>query len=194
MTKIFNTIGGFGFALVLTVASCGTATIDSGSGTSEDLEKPTTTEQPTTTEHRLTAVSDENAQHLLDLKAARALWAEAGLTDYELTYELICFCDELIRQITVTDGRVSEVTELGSDAAVSRGLEPLSVERLFNDIEQSLLEDPFSAQFSYDAAMGYPTNYFIDFSQQIADEEFGIKVRSLVPIERSPTTSTRAAE
>ena len=52
---------------------------------------------------------------------------------------------------------------------------------MFGEIEKALDDGAFSVDATYDPELGYPTEYFIDVEELMADEEFGVVVLQLSP-------------
>jgi len=113
-----------------------------------------------------------------ELDSAEARWAASGITSYQMTYREACFCPEIIVQVTVVDGAVVETASLGDFDPGGPGR---TVEDLFDEIRSAFASGAVSVVATYDLDLGYPTEYFVDYAANIADEEFGITVQSLDP-------------
>ncbi len=61
------------------------------------------------------------------------------------------------------------------------GIDPWTVDDLFDEIESAIDDGAFSVAAQFDAETGHPTGYFIDVEEMMADEEFGIGNVTLVP-------------
>lgn len=113
-----------------------------------------------------------------DLATARAAWAGAELDDYDLVYQVVCFCPQTTVRSEVRAGEAMNV-EVESDFAFEAAL--VTVDDLFAEIEQALDDGVFSIAVEYDADLGYPTQYFIDVIEFLADEEFGVGSVGVTP-------------
>ena len=118
------------------------------------------------------------------LDDARARWATAGGTDYDMTLSVSCFClivpeDPGARvDLEVRNGVVvSAVTENG---IVVDPLPSLfrTVEELFDEIQGAIDERAARISVTYHAD-GYPSDLFIDRVSLMADEEIGYTIHSL---------------
>ena len=120
-----------------------------------------------------------------ELEANRELWESEGPAAYVFDYGVVCYCPPQInRAVTITvDGEgVVSATYVDSGEPVDP-FDPEdfpTVDDLFDEIESALAQDPYSLRAEYDAQLGYPTNVFIDFEENIADEEWGFVVSRFV--------------
>jgi len=126
-----------------------------------------------------------------ELTAGERLWKDQGLTDYDFTLERQCFCPEDWRgpvNIQVRDGVAVSVTYVSTGGAVNDGKfdNADTIDKLFTMLENAYTgkgdfeQEADTINVTYSSQMGYPTSFFIDVSQQIADEEQGYTVTNLV--------------
>jgi hypothetical protein len=123
-----------------------------------------------------TAPSDAAPDSLDD---ARALWVEADLDDYRMTLLRSCFCPEDYRgpfEVAIEDGTVAEVTFQDQDLPTDRAL---TVEALFDLLDDAYAQDAARVDVSYHPTLGYPTSLYVDYDTQVADEEIGYTVERL---------------
>ena len=115
-----------------------------------------------------------------DLDAARARWEAAGWADYRFTLRRSCFCPSPDFtgpfEVTVRDGALASVTLDGAAVDDARGL---TVDELFALIEEAYERDAETVRLAFDEATGAPTELYIDYSTQMADEEIGYTVSDL---------------
>lgn len=116
---------------------------------------------------------------LADLEAAQARWAEQGPASYELTYQALCFCPEIVQTVTVRDGELVDVVT-GPDGPTQ--IEGMTVDDLFAQLRTAITGGAHEVRASYDDELGHPVEYWIDEDPMIADEEHGVAVRSLEPL------------
>jgi hypothetical protein len=134
------------------------------------------------------------------LADARARWEDSGLADYDYTFTRGCFCPEEFvgpYQVSLRTGEVAGATFGGTDLfdidilEIGRYEEIIkSVDGVFAEIERALREaDSFNAE--YHPVLGYPTNVYIDWIANAADEEVGYTIANLrEPAEYPATCST----
>lgn len=114
-----------------------------------------------------------------ELDRARARWAEAEPEHYVYALERICFCPPFgPARVTVAAGQVVSVEWL---TPPSEGFQPEAewypgVDGLFELIEDALERRAHSVQVTYDPDNGVPMELYIDYSEQMADEELGMRV------------------
>ena len=131
---------------------------------------------------------------------ALARWNDSGLADYDYTFTRGCFCPEEFvgpYQVSLRAGQVVSATFKGTDLfdidilEIGRYEEIVkSVDGVFGEIDRALREaDSFSAE--YHPVLGYPTNVYIDWIANVADEEVGYSILNLrEPVEYPETCST----
>lgn len=114
-------------------------------------------------------------------------WRARGISSYTYAYRLNCFCGGPgIRpvEIEVRDGAVAavRVLETGEPEEFFDPEAFPTVEDLFQTIREALDRDPFRIRAEYDDLLGYPRDVFIDFEQNVIDEEFGFVTSDLEPL------------
>ncbi|MHA2069940.1 MAG: DUF6174 domain-containing protein [Candidatus Thorarchaeota archaeon] len=126
-----------------------------------------------------------------ELTTSEKLWKDQGLRDYDFTLERQCFCPEEWRgpvNIQVRNGAAVSVTYVSSGAAVTEGKfdNADTIDKLFTMLKNAYAgkgdfeQEADTINVTYNAQMGYPTTFFIDVSQTMADEEQGYTVTNLV--------------
>jgi hypothetical protein len=116
----------------------------------------------------------------------RARWEAAGITTYTLVVTRSCFCDTgALGPVTidVVNGAVMSRRYTQTGAAVPDEYDELFpiVPQLFELIESSIRLHPDRLDVTYHAVNGYPEHIFVDFSHNVADEEFGLAAVLLLP-------------
>ncbi|WP_412062358.1 DUF6174 domain-containing protein [Rubrivirga sp. IMCC45206] len=115
-----------------------------------------------------------------DLDAAMAKWEAADLGAYTMTLRRMCFCPTPDYTgpfaVTVRDGEVASVRLDGATVPAERGM---SVEDLFELLEDAYDREAEVVEVSFDPDLGYPTAINIDYSSMMADEEIGYGVSDL---------------
>ncbi|WP_412070317.1 DUF6174 domain-containing protein [Rubrivirga sp. IMCC43871] len=120
-----------------------------------------------------------------DLDAAMAKWADAELDAYTMTLRRMCFCPTPDYtgpfSVTVRDGEVATVRLDGATVPAERGM---SVEDLFELLEDAYAREAEVVEVSFDPDLGYPSAINIDYSSRMADEEIAYGVSDLKPAGR----------
>lgn len=123
---------------------------------------------------------DPRDPDLEDLDEARERWDDAGIDDYEMTYEHVCFCPDVEITVTVEDGEVVD-SQVTSTSTSDIDTDARTVDDFFDAIERALDGDAAAVSADYDDETGQVLEYFIDFDEEMSDEEFGIEVQVLTP-------------
>jgi hypothetical protein len=111
-----------------------------------------------------------------ELEIARATWQAAAVASYAITYREICFCPEVVIDVEVEDGQVGDVVVTGDGFDTP----PRTVDDMFDSIANALDTGAFRVSATYNQELGYPTEFFVDVEQMMADEEFGVVVDALM--------------
>jgi len=126
-----------------------------------------------------------------ELTSNEKLWKDQDVKDYDFTLERQCFCPEDWRgpvNIQVRNGAAVSVTYVSSGAAVTEGKfdNADTVDKLFTMLKNAYTgkgdfeEEADTVDVTYNSRMGYPSTFYIDVSQTIADEEQGYTITNLV--------------
>ena len=126
-----------------------------------------------------------------DLITSEKLWKDQGLRNYDFTLQRDCFCPEDWRgpvNIQVRNGAAVSVTYVSNGAAVTEGKfdKADTVDKLFTILKNAydgkgdFEQKADTVNVTYNTQMGYPTTFYIDVSQTIADEEQGYTVTNLI--------------
>jgi hypothetical protein len=127
-----------------------------------------------------------------ELTTHEQLWKNQGLRDYDFTLERQAFAPEDWRgpiNIQVRNGAAVSVTYVSNGEAVTGGKfdNADTIDKLFTMLKNAYAgkgefeQKADTINVTYNPEMGYPTNFYIDVSQMIADEEQGYTVTNLVP-------------
>ncbi|WP_455209550.1 DUF6174 domain-containing protein [Kaarinaea lacus] len=112
------------------------------------------------------------------LDANRALWQQAGLTDYQFTYQRSCLCLPLQVVTVVSGGVITEAHFLstGEPLTPEQIASLLDIEALFNQIQGAIDLNAAVLNVTYNADYGYPETIYIDYYSQVIDEEISHSV------------------
>jgi hypothetical protein len=108
-----------------------------------------------------------------------ALWKKMGISNYEMTMKISCYCIQGRRGphlIVVENDKIKTVNNLPYDSTKTGPI--LTINELFDYIMISLAKNPYQHSLDYNANFHYPKNIYFDFSKQIADEEIGYEITS----------------
>jgi len=124
-----------------------------------------------------------------DLQRAERAWERAGIDSYTYAVERLCFCAPDGRgpvRVRVENGVVTERSYVGSGDPVSGPLADLfpAVEGLFDILRDAIGTGAHTLVVTYDPQLGVPTDFWIDYHEQVADEELGMRVTE--EVERLP--------
>ena len=112
-----------------------------------------------------------------ELGRHRALWEANRAEDYSFVLAPMCFCPQhLLDPVTVrvADGVVASVTYVESgEAPEHAGFgRYLTIDELFDVIQEAIGGKASQITVTYDSAIGYPTNARLDYDARMADEEY----------------------
>ena len=110
-------------------------------------------------------------------------WNRLGITDYEFTLRVNCFCtSETVgpHKILVKKNSIVSVNGIPYDPNTHYSVK--TIEQLFTYIQKTLAEKPVQKTLAFDAQYFYPTNVYFDMSEMIADEEIGYIVTDFKPL------------
>lgn len=88
----------------------------------------------------------------------RQVWTGQGIDDYRFAYSRLCFCLQRgTVQVTVRDGRITDVRQVESGQPVPRDSwgEFPTVDQLFDDIATAQSRDEYTA-LKFHPTLGYP--------------------------------------
>jgi len=119
-----------------------------------------------------------------ELREAQELWQLRRPARYEYTVRRQCLCTEdALGPVRVSvDGEtiVSQLYEDGRSVDASAVEWFPSVDGLFAVLRDAFTRDAHETRVSYDPRLGVPVELWIDYSQNIADEELGFTVTEAV--------------
>ena len=99
-------------------------------------------------------------------RAHRAQWEASGISDYTWRVYVGCFCDAGISIVKVVDGKPVDLLVHGEPASIKldqeQGYIPLTMEDLFDVLDEAYAEHAQTVKVTYDENLGYPTDISID--------------------------------
>ena len=120
---------------------------------------------------------------LRDFVDARSRWNAQGVRSYTLVAEARCFCGHLREmRSTVVNGVLTQrvYVDDGTPVPADRYAGIATVDAMLETLDEAFQEDAHDVRATYDAR-GIPTDAFIDYKVNWADEEFGWIVKSFTP-------------
>lgn len=111
----------------------------------------------------------------------KARWDQQNILDYRYTLRVVCFCPPPAGQklrIEVKNGQTLSVKDAQTGEAVdSAFLERYTtINKLFQIITEAEARGAAKLEVQYNPDFGFPTNTFIDYIAQAADDELGFSV------------------
>lgn len=119
------------------------------------------------------------------LRSALDLWESRGPQAYQLTFRWTCFCAGTqpvvirVKGDSVTDVRPARE---GNTVPLPTA-EYRTVNGLFDDLREWLDRAPHESRMEFHDRFGYPTDVFVDFEENVADEELGFRISDLRPLD-----------
>ncbi len=116
-----------------------------------------------------------------DLEENRERWEAFRPTSYSVTIERLCFCGVEARgpvQVTVQGTEVIERVYTDSGEPVAENLAHVfpGIDGLFDFLLEALDGDAHEIRVTYDQGTGIPTDVWIDYDENMIDEEQGFSV------------------
>ncbi len=118
-----------------------------------------------------------------DLLRHQGRWERRRVANYVYTGAWNCFCPieyTVDAEVTVSGGAVASVAS--ADPAVLNIPEPerfLPIKALFVLLQTAIDENAARIDVTYNKEFGYPEQFFVDYHENIADEERGFVIRRL---------------
>ncbi len=123
---------------------------------------------------------------LNDVRVARARWEQMGFDSYEITQRRNCYCllgGRPVRLRVMRDSLVSGFNLEDSTTLAPEQLQwYLTVDQLFDYI--TAIDPAKVARYEahFDSSYGFPSQFYVDYDEQIADEEMGFECFDLHPL------------
>ena len=96
----------------------------------------------------------------------RAQWEAAGVSDYTWHVYVGCFCDSGTSTVKVVDGQPVELLVDGEPSSIKldqeHGIIPLTMEDLFDALDDAYTKHAEVVRVTYDQDLGYPSDISID--------------------------------
>ena len=120
--------------------------------------------------------TDQDSAFEIELAKNKALWQAQGISDYQIDFQLGCFCApemNLLKTLYVSNNEVTSaiITTTGEQIATEELTNLPSVTDAFQSIEDLKTQDIYELRVTYHETLGYPTLIYIDRVAEVADEE-----------------------
>jgi hypothetical protein len=124
-----------------------------------------------------------------DLAEARERWERHGQGNYQFIWRQSCYClVEAVQPIyiTVQANEIASAVYVSDQQPVSDSVRSdlLTIDGLFDEIEEAIGQDPDHLAVDYDAELGYPRSISIDYRSAISDDEYDYLVKDFAPLVR----------
>jgi hypothetical protein len=133
-----------------------------------------------------------NGATLDSLRAGREAWRAATLADYEYGYRKFCECHpdtppETV--VTVRGGNVVGVRHRPVGSANEVQAEPRNLEFYWTvdglfDLVDAALARGVTVRASFDSALGFPTEVYIDYDADFIGDELDVRLTTVTPLAR----------
>jgi len=125
----------------------------------------------------------ELENHVERLAEHRGLWQSTRPAAYTYAVERLCYC--LLPgpvRVIVREGAATERVYVETGDPVPQELADLypTVDGLFDLLAQAFGSGAHEVDVSYDPTTGVPVDFWIDYEENVADEELGMRVVELV--------------
>lgn len=122
---------------------------------------------------------ESNFGDAAELASQRDKWQQANISSYQFSSQISCFCGTEYtseKSIIVVDGVITEAFYSESGEPVTGEMFDYlrTVEGWFDYLEDALQDKPAEFRVDYDPTYGFPTQFYIDGSRGIADDEIGV--------------------
>lgn len=134
--------------------------------------------------------SVDNKDRQSSLDDSRSRWEGSGVSDYTMRFQrltscIICQPTDLIEvRLTVRGDTIREVLDLAQNLPFT-DFTPgvfLTVDDLFDFIQEAIDLDAAEIDISYDRILGYPTDITVDISRRFFDDETSFQVREFAEL------------
>ncbi len=99
-------------------------------------------------------------------------WDNRQTQNYAFVVKKTCFCpyEEKI-QVTVENNLVIEAKYIPSNSVIDTGMKQKNIDGYFDMIQEALDNNVYQLTVQYDETYGYPKEIYIDYDEQMVDEE-----------------------
>ncbi len=134
--------------------------------------------------------SVDNRDHQLSLDDSRSRWEASGITDYAMRFQRLTSCficqptDLIAVRLTVRGDTIREVLDIAQNQPLT-DFAPgvfLTVDELFDFIQEAIDLDAAEIDVSYDRILGYPIDITVDISRRFFDDETSFQVREFTEL------------
>lgn len=122
-----------------------------------------------------------------ELETHRKIWQAQNISDYEYTFNKMCFCPPPANvpvKVLVKNNSVNRIFNLETNQPIDNPDLTFyqSIDRLFEFIEEAIQKGADKIDVNYDKNLGYPISISIDYLEMAADDEVSFSATDLVPV------------
>jgi hypothetical protein len=133
----------------------------------------------------LAACADDPSPEQTELESHREQFTQTMQGSYKFTWRKSCECTTEWTQpirITVQQGSIISAIAVETNQPVSAALlaDLKTIEGVFDLVQEAYNENAHSISVTYDPTTAFPASIGIDYSEQIADEEFSLQISDVV--------------
>lgn len=123
-----------------------------------------------------------------DLERSQKLWNDQGISHYQFTLQIGCFCafmDQMPLTVEVRDGQIVSMTDskgtqvLDTDPSYVLFARYATIDNLFVELQDGLNGGADVVTAAYNPSIGHPTEIHFDFIKDAVDDELSVLVTDL---------------
>jgi hypothetical protein len=118
-----------------------------------------------------------------EISEARLKWNKQGYDSYTFNYNRSCFCPwaSVTFNVKVISDKITYLADLAGNVIVdSTEFQYFyTIDRLFDLLEEADKQNAAQLDYSFNKDFGYPEHIYVDYSEQIADDESSFTIDSL---------------
>ncbi len=131
-----------------------------------------------------TAAVQASEAALAELAAQRAVWGAAGIASYEYGYNKFCECNKESPPETLITAGPDGVTDVRHKHVDSDRIVPAepsnfylywTIDDLFDLVGRAIQREAV-VRVEYDAELGYPSSFFIDYDAELIGDEVDVRI------------------
>lgn len=132
--------------------------------------------------------SNYSAERLAEsLSLAKKHWADFKPQNYQFVFSWSCYCSPEFtseKLITVTNNEITQIVDFATREPIPQDqfAEYSTIDSLFIKIEEALfIRKAYDMTISFNGDSGVPTKAYINYVDNIADDEIIFSIRYLIP-------------
>jgi len=118
-----------------------------------------------------------------DINRARQLWQQSAFNTYMFDFRQDCNCLHGGRELSilVINNKIESIADTSGHTAIDSSEYKwyFTIDQLFDRLVEISRQHTEKFEYTFDADYGYPRTVFVDFSVQVADDEFSYTIGNL---------------